>query len=75
MSRRGMDRSKPVSFLVSRLMSGSYVAFRQAGDGLTEEAAVANRSSSALYGDGAAGDSAETLLHTEEQVRVRQCHV
>lgn len=50
-------------------MSGSYVAFRQAG--LTEEAAFANRSSTALYGDGAACDSAEMLLHTEEQVRVR----
>ena len=55
-------------------MSGSYVAFRQdGGDGLTEEAAVANRSSSALYGDAAAGDSAEMLLHTEEQVRMQQC--
>ena len=66
--RRGTDRSKPVSFLVSRLMSGSYVAFRKAGDALTEEAAVANRNPSVLYGD-AAGDSAELLLHTEEQVR------
>jgi len=65
-----MDRSKPVSFLASRLMSGSYVAFRQAGVGLTEEAAIANRSSSALYGNGALGDSAEMLLHTEEQVRM-----
>ena len=59
-----------MSFLVSRLMSGSYVAFRQAGDVLTEETAVAARSSAGASGDDDGDDSAEALLHSEEQVRV-----
>jgi hypothetical protein len=63
-----VDRTKPVAFLVSRLMSGSYVAFRQAGDVLTEEPAVAARGSAAASGGDAEDESAEpTLLHSEEQ--------
>lgn len=65
-----MDRTKPVAFLVSRLMSGSYVAFRETGDVLTEEPAVAARGAAAASGGDAEDESAETaLLHSEEQVR------
>ena len=64
---RGTDRSLPVQFLVSRLMSGSYVALREAGSVPTEEQPLAARAAAA---DGAAADAATAgVLHSEEQAR------
>jgi hypothetical protein len=67
-ARRGVDRTQAVQFLLSRLKSGAYVAFREPGAVPTEEAPIAARGAAAAPEDDEA--AAAELLHTEEQARV-----
>ena len=66
--RRGTERSKPVQFLLSRLKSGKFVAFREAGAIPTEEAAVGAAGAAAPAG----AEDEEVLLHSEEQARAQR---
>ena len=57
-----------MQFLLSRLKTGKFVAFREAGAIPTEEAAVGAGGAAAPVG----AEGEEVLLHSEEQARAHR---